>query len=140
VGEVGSHGDGGRHEGEGEVDGLGAVAAVRLALAHVGVVLLENGLVTLGLVLDVAAASDDPLVTSDVLVDLPADGVILVVGGAILEELLSLEFSDAALLLGLEPHGIRALSLSLRAALVAFESLGFDVERHGEEDCSYEED
>ncbi len=51
MGEVGSHGDGGRHEGEGEVDGLGAVAAVRLALAHVGVVLLENGLKRAGILL-----------------------------------------------------------------------------------------
>ena len=39
-------GDGGCdcHEGEGEVDGFGAVAAVSLALAHQSVVLFEDGL------------------------------------------------------------------------------------------------
>ena len=42
--EVGSHGHGGGHDGEGKADGLGAVAAVLLALAHVGVVLLKDGL------------------------------------------------------------------------------------------------
>jgi hypothetical protein len=42
--EVGGDGGGDGHEGEGEVDGLGAVAAVSLALAHQRVVLLEDGL------------------------------------------------------------------------------------------------
>ena len=42
--EVGSQGHGGGHDGEGKADGLGAVAAVLLALAHVGVVLLKDGL------------------------------------------------------------------------------------------------
>jgi hypothetical protein len=42
--EVSGQGDGDGHEAEGKVDGLGAVAAVLLALADEGVVLLENGL------------------------------------------------------------------------------------------------
>lgn len=42
--EVGGQGDGDGHEAEGEVDGLGSVAAVLLALAHERVVLLEDGL------------------------------------------------------------------------------------------------
>ena len=44
VSEEGSHGHGGGHDGKGQVDGLGAVAAVLLTLANVGVVLLEDGL------------------------------------------------------------------------------------------------
>lgn len=42
--EVSGDGGGDDLEGEGEVDGLGAVAAVSLALAHQRIVLLEDGL------------------------------------------------------------------------------------------------
>ena len=59
-----------------------------------------------------------------VLEDLSADGVVLAIGGAVLQELLGLEFSDAPLFLGLEPHRVPALSFRVRAALVAFQSLG----------------
>jgi hypothetical protein len=44
VRKVGCQGHCDGHEAEGQVDGLGAVAAVGLALAHQRVVLLEYGL------------------------------------------------------------------------------------------------
>ena len=46
--EEGSDGHGRGHDGERKVDGLGAVAAVLLALAHVGVVLFQDGLEKIG--------------------------------------------------------------------------------------------
>lgn len=42
--EVAGQGHGDGHESEREVDGLSTVAPVSLALAHEGVVLLEDGL------------------------------------------------------------------------------------------------
>ena len=58
-----------------------------------------------------------------VLEDLSADGVLLV-GRALLQELLGLELPDAALLLGLVPHGVGALGVRLRRALVAPQGVG----------------
>ena len=63
--EVAGQGHGDGHESEREVDGLSTVAPVSLALAHEGVVLLEDGLVAIVLVLDVSAASDDSLVSTN---------------------------------------------------------------------------
>lgn len=111
--EVSGHGDGDGHEGEGEVDGLGAVATVRLALTHVRVVLLEDGLVTVVLVFDVTAATDDAFVTTNVLEDFSADCVVLIVCRAFFQELFSLQLPDSALLLRLEPHRVGALGLRL---------------------------
>ena len=62
--EVGGE-DGGDEGDGGHLDVDGAVAAVLLALADVGVVLLEHGLVAVLLVLLVAAGADDAGVTAD---------------------------------------------------------------------------
>ena len=61
--------------------------------------------------------------TFTVLEDLSADGVRLV-GRAFLEELFRLELPLTTLLLGLVPHGVGALGLSLGRALVALQGLG----------------
>jgi len=80
----------GGHQGGGQAKACGGVAAVLLAGADLGVVLLEHSGVALAAsgVSLVAAASDHSLITADVLVDFPAEvGLVSGVGGAVLEEL-----------------------------------------------------
>lgn len=74
----------GRHHGQaGYAEHGGRVASVLEALADVGVVLLEDGGVAIGLlVLLITAATDHTLVTTHVLVDLSAE-VLLAVSRAI---------------------------------------------------------
>jgi len=78
------------HQGGRQAKACGGVAAILLAGADLGVVLLEHGgvaVAALGVLL-VAAASDHSLITANILVDFPAEvGLVGGVSGAVLEEL-----------------------------------------------------
>ena len=95
------------------------VAAVLFALTHVGVVLLQDGLVAIILVLFVATGPDDPNIAPHVLVDLPADGVILAVRGTGLEILHGLGHGLVASPRGLVVERVAALGVGKGGALVA---------------------
>jgi len=96
----------------------GGVAAVVVAGAHFGVVLLQHGGVALPIpgVRDPAAAADDPDLITHVLVDLPAHGVVLLVAALLQELVVRL---DLAVLVG---ERVGAEGVLVAVALVALEA------------------
>jgi len=69
-----------RHQSSGQLVHAGRVAPIGLAGADLGVVLLQDGGVArpVLLVRDVATATDNPHVSAHFLIDLPAEGVLLI--------------------------------------------------------------
>jgi len=108
-----------RHQGSGQLIHAGRVAPISVAGADLGVVLLQDGGVArpVLLVMDVATATDNPHVSAHFLIDLPAEGVLLV-GGTFLQEFLCLRLLRRVRVV----EGVSAVIAVVAIAYVAFYS------------------
>jgi len=106
------------HQGGRQAKACGGVAAILLAGADLSVVLLEHGgvaVAALGVLL-IAAASDNPHITANVLVDFPAEvGLVGGVSRAVLEELQGLGCVRTVLVV----EGVGAVVAVIGVTLVA---------------------
>jgi len=132
--EVG-HQEGGEHRQAGEAGQGSRVAFVVEALAHVGVVLFQDGGVAVALlVLLPPAATDHALVSAHILVDLPAEIFFAIIRAALDE------FSGFRLVfVALEVEGVSALGVLVAVADVALDTRpcgedGQDDEEGGADD------
>jgi len=110
--------DGG-HQGSGQLIHAGRVASIGVAGADLGVVLLQDGGVArpVLLVMDVATATDNPHVSAHFLIDLPAEGVLLL-RATFLQEFVSLRLRGIVRVV----EGVSAVVAVVAIAYVAFYS------------------
>jgi len=108
--------DGG-HQGSGQLIHAGRVASIGVAGADLGVVLLQDGGVArpVLLVRDVATSTDNPHVSTHLLVDLPAEGVFLI-SWAILQEFVCLRHHRVVRVV----EGVSAVIAVVAVTYVAF--------------------